>query len=533
MKKRIISALLALIISITALCGKMFNIINNAEIANVQSHLRVRELSVKRGNIYDRNGELLVNSKSETLACFIPCNESALALKELRGDNHAEETVLKGYFTTVILEENERIKVSNNIKALKIYERYPDSIALHLLGYCNKEGTGVCGIEKYFEKEISAHNGTLSIAYSADALGRMLIGEGVEIRNDNYYSESGIALTLDKNIQAITENALINGKIDKGAAVVLDVKTSAILACASTPTYDRNNIEEYLNDENSPFLNRALCAFPVGSVFKTVTAAAAIENEIELKNYNCTGSIDKSGNLFHCNKEEGHGEIDFNTALAQSCNPYFIELSTLTGAKNLLTTARAFGFSKPTDLGNGFLSDSGTLPTIKELNSDAAIGNFGFGQGKLTATPLKIATCYATLANGGIYNEPFLFYGRVDTNGAFLPEGRNGGKRVLKESTCIRISQALLQTTLNGTGKNAYSSLFNACTKTATAQSGQFNKNGTEIKYCWLVGYFPYDNPKYVICILKENGSSGGTDGAPVFKEISEKIYIEDIKSNQ
>ncbi len=533
MKKRIISALLALIFSITALCGKMFNIINTAEIADVQSHLRVRELSVKRGNIYDRTGELLVNSKSETLACFIPGNESALVLKELRGNKYVEETVLKGYFTTVLLDENERIKDSNNIKTLKISERYPDNIALHLLGYCNKEGSGVCGIEKYYEKEISTDSGTLSVAYSADALGRMLIGDGVEIRNDNYYSKSGIALTLDKKIQTITENALANGNIDKGAAVVLDVKTSAILACASTPTYDRNNIEAFLKDKNSPFLNRALSAFPVGSVFKTVTAAVAIESEIELKNYNCSGSIEKNANLFHCNKEDGHGEIDFNTALSLSCNPYFIELSTLTGKKNLLSTAKKLGFSKPTDLGNGFLTDSGTLPKIKELNSDAAIGNFGFGQGKLTATPLQIAACYATLANKGIYNEPYLFHGRIDTNGAFLPEGRKDGKRVLEESTCKRISEALLQTTINGTGKNAYSSLFKACTKTATAQSGQYNKNGTEIKYCWFVGFFPYENPEYVICILKENGSSGGIDGAPVFKEISEKIYIENLKSAQ
>ena len=83
------------------------------------------------------------------------------------------------------------------------------------------------------------------------------------------------------------------------------------------------------------------------------------------------------------------------------------------------------------------------------------------------------------------------------------------------------------KTITEGTGKVAFSSLFDSCAKTATAESGQYDEKGNEIKYCWFTGFFPEDDPQYVICILKENGSSGGTDGAPVFKEISEKIFIE------
>ena len=531
MKKRIISVLMALIITLTALTGKILKIINTSEIASTESHIRVKELDVKRGNIYDRNGKLLVNTETEILTGFIPSNESAVAVKKLKGTEFAKETILKGYFTCFLTEENMLIAESENIKNFNIYKRYPDNTALHILGYCNNEQVGVCGVEKYFNEEISALNGKLSVSYSADALGRMLISDGIEIRNDEYYSPKGISLTIDKKIQTIVENALINGNITKGAAVVLEAKTSAILACASAPTYERDNIEGYLNNEDSPFLNRALCAFPVGSVFKAITAAAAIESGVELKSYICSGSIEKSGNIFNCNKEDGHGKIDLTSALALSCNPYFIELSTQTDSENLLSMSKKFGFSKATDLGNGFLTDSGILPTSEELNSNAAIGNFGFGQGKFTATPLQIAAAYAVFANEGTYNEPYLLSGEVNSNGAFLPKGHTRGKSILKKSTCKTISSALLETTLSGTGKGAYSSLFNACTKTATAQSGQYNENGTEIKYCWFVGYFPYENPEYVVCILKENGSSGGTDGAPVFKEISEKIYIEDLKS--
>lgn len=533
LKKRIVSAALAIIITFISLCGRIYGIMNTSEIVSSQSHIRNKTLSEKRGNIYDRNGELLVNRKTHTAALLIPNNETALILKELRGDDFAESTVLKGFFTTVILEKNEDIKESESVKKLDIFERYSDSTALHLLGYLNEDDSGTCGIEKYFNDELRSCGGTLSVAYSADALGRMLTGEAVEIRDDNYYSQSGITLTIDRDFQIVVEQALENGNINKGAAVVLDAKTSAVLACASAPTYDRNNIQEYLDNESSPFLNRALSAFPVGSVFKAVTAAAALENSAELGTYNCTGSIDKNANIFHCNQTDGHGEIDFNTALALSCNPYFIELSTLVGGKNLLETAENLGFGTATDLGNGYLTDSGTLPTLKELNSDAATGNLGFGQGKLTATPLQIAACYAAIANGGIYNEPYIYQGKVDTNGALSPEAHESGTRVLNESTCKKISEALLLTATEGTGQGAYTSLFNSCTKTATAQSGQYDGNGKEIKFCWFVGYFPYDNPQYVICILKENGSSGGTDGAPVFKEISENIYICEQIRNQ
>lgn len=525
MKKRVISAILVLLISYFALCGRIFGIINTPELASAQTDIRVRELAEKRGTIYDKNGYPLVNRETNTIVCAIPNTQTSVAIAKLKGKAFTEDTLLKGYFTTFSLNEGETIEPTDNIKLFETKKRYSDNVALHILGYLDGDGNGVCGVEKYFENEIKNADGKLSVAYSADAFGRMLTGEAVEIRNENYYSLGGIALTIDREIQVITENALKNGNIDKGAAVVIDVDSGAVLACASTPTYDRENIEKYLDDENSPFLNRALSAFPVGSVFKPVTVAAAIENGISEDNFVCTGSIEKSENIFNCNKTDGHGKVNLNTALAFSCNPYFIDLSTKVGAKKLLETAKKLGFQKSTNLGNGFMTDSGALPDINDLNSDAAVGNFGFGQGKLTATPLQIAACFAVFANGGTYHEPYIYKGAVDEYGALTPSVKPQGEKALKAETCKRISEALFQTTTIGTGKGAYSSLFKECAKTATAQSGQYDENGVEIKYCWFAGYFPYENPKYAVCILKENGSSGGSDGAPVFKEISEKIF--------
>ncbi len=529
LKKRVISALLVITISFFALSGRLFYISGNSDFVSAQPHIRVRELGTKKGTIYDRNGKPLTNAETKTIICAKPTAENAVLISKIKGKKYAKSTVLKGYFTSFTTEKSKQINESEDIKKFDVFEKYSDTTALHLIGYTNIDGNGVSGIEKYYQNEIDKHNGSLAVAYSADALGRMLTGENIEIRSNNYYSQGGIMLTIDKDIQITVEKAMKTGNIDKGAAVVLDVKTSAVLACASTPVYERNAIEKYLNSADAPFLNRAFECFPVGSVFKPVTAAAALENGIHLADYNCKGYIEKSGNQFNCNKLEGHGKLDFNTAIAMSCNPYFIELSTQTGAEKLLNTAKKLGLGKSIDLGNGFVTAQGTLPDIKELNSSAAVGNLGFGQGKLTASPLQIAACFATIANAGIYNEPYIYKGTVDTNGNLIPSVQKEGKRVLRKNTCETIKNAMAKTTTEGTGKTAYTSLFNSCTKTATAQSGQYDNNGVEIKYCWFVGFFPIENPQYVICILKENGSSGGTDGAPVFKEISEKIYINNL----
>ena len=531
MKKRVLSFIMTVNILFLFLSGRLFSIAITPENVWEQSSVSVKDLSAARGFIYDTNLLPLTNTGYNYVTCFKPSAEAMGILTKNNADKEYLEKLSKGYFLVLPSEARDIYPDCEDVKTFSVYNRYMDNSALHLIGYTDKSGNGVCGLEKYFNDYLIKTGGSLSIAYSADANGRMMTAESIEIRDEGYYNKDGIVLTIDKKIQTITETALKNSSIDNGAVIVLDAETSAILSCASLPTYDRNNLEESLKSHDSPFLNKAFTAYPVGSVFKVITAATAIENKIELNNYSCTGKIEKSKNVFNCNKAEGHGKLDLNRALSESCNPYFIELGTMTGGKELLYTAQSFAFGKSTDLGNGFLTDKGILPELSELNSDAAVGNFAFGQGKLTATPLQIAALFAAIGNDGIYNEPYLLKGYANENGALSPIIHTESIRVLKESTCKTLKKALLRTTTDGTGKTAFSSLFNACTKTATAQSGQYNPDGTEIKYCWFAGFFPYDNPQYVVCILKENGNSGGIDGGPVFKEISENIYINYLNS--
>lgn len=517
---------LALLLIFSSLSARIYLLsVKNIYSVSTSNTLKTNTVAVSRGNVYDRNLKRITNDKEKYIACIKPTAKSFTEIERLLNKTEIEKELKKGHLVTTTVPEKDYFEMSNDILTLTTYERYDGNSLAHILGYC-KNDTGMYGIEKYYNDILAKSSGSLSLKYHCDASGRVLNGEAVEVYNDNYNNSAGIVLTIDKEIQKILENALINNNIEIGCGIVLDVKTSEISACASLPVIDRSNLEKSLRNENSPFINRAFSAYSVGSVFKIVTAAAALENNINNLVYECNGSIIKSDNAFNCNKKDGHGKMDLKTALTYSCNPFFIELSCNVGGETLLKTAESLGFNKALDFGNGYFTDKGNLPKAEELNSEASVGNLGFGQGSLLATPLQIASCYATVANGGYYNEPTLIKGYIDENENFTSDGFQKAKKVLKTETCEILKEYLLNVVNEGTGKPAFSSLFQSCGKTATAESGQYDKNGAEISHSWYVGFFPYENPQYVICIMKENGASGSSDCAPVFKEVAEGIYI-------
>ncbi len=527
MKKRVLCFGLTINILFLCLCGRLFSLSVMPKEASSQQGTRVKEIAVKRGYVYDRNLVPISTSTQKYAVCIKP---TTLALKQLSNiieEKKTLEQLTKGWLVIKKIDNPSNYENCEDIKPLPLIDNRSSPLLTHIIGYTDTSGNGVCGIEKYYNDFFKKSGGTLEIAYSADANGRMLTNEFAEIRDNNYYSKDGIVLTIDIKLQEILEKALINGNIQKGAGVILDTQTNEILACASMPDYDINNIGADLNNEDLPFINRAFSAFPVGSVFKVVTAAASLENNILPKEYECNGEITFSGNTFHCSKKEGHGKIDFNLALAKSCNPYFIELGVKTGADKIIDMSRCFHLGESIDFGNSYMTDAGVLPSVNEFKSQADTGNFAFGQGRFTATPIQISAIFSCIGNGGYYVKPTLIKGFADKNGT-LTENKNTKKeKILKNSTCNTIKNALEYTVTDGTGSMAKSDFYTCCSKTATAQSGQYDKHGNEVKFCWFAGFFPKENPQYTICILKEQGSSGGSDCGPVFKEIAENILFD------
>ena len=181
----------------------------------------------------------------------------------------------------------------------------------------------------------------------------------------------------------------------------MDVETGDILAMASFPDYTSRNLGEALSNPDSPLINRCLCAYNVGSVFKLMTCAAAYTQGLQDYRANCTGSFQIKNQTFRCHKLSGHGILDMKRAMINSCNSYFIQLGQHLHPALMRETAQNFGFGTQIPLSHSIISASGTLPTLKELNYPAEMANFCFGQGLLTATPLQITQMTCGIANDG------------------------------------------------------------------------------------------------------------------------------------
>ena len=345
------------------------------------------------------------------------------------------------------------------------------------------------GLEKYTDKKI----GTLSVNYNVDALGRVLDGDNGRLINKNYNSTDGIKISIDDNIQKIAEESAKS--LDKGSVVILDTKTSQILAAVSL---------------GGDYLNRSISSYAVGSIFKLIVAACALENNIN-PSYTCKSKIKVGDITFHCQNKHEHGKQHIKQALANSCNCYFVNLALKIGKDKLYNFSKSLGFGDSFNLyDNTFPVSAASFPTVEELKSDGQLALLGFGQGKLTDTPVHFASVVAAISNGGYYNSPTLNIKNSASN------------QVISSETCAILKNYMKNVVENGTGFNAqYKS--KTAGKTATAQSGIY-VDGKEQLNTWFVGFYPYDNPKYSIVVMREGGKSGAGDCCPVFRTIVEKI---------
>lgn len=498
----------------------------SSDAAASQSARRI-QIAQSEGMIYDRNMQPLVNRKHKTVLAVNPDNEALECLKAQLTDEEYEKIKDKAAAGKPFVFECEGYSGDcKSIIAMTVYERYAsDDTAVHTIGYDDSEGNGVCGIEKAFNSLLKSFQGTLSVRYSADATGGMLKGQTFETVDENYASAGGIVLTIDSEIQKICEASAERNNMESGAVVVLSAETSEILALVSLPSFDRENLSSAVNDDGAPFVNRALNAYSVGSVFKPVVVAAALESGIDENTvFECKGYVTVNGIRFNCHKNDGHGVLGMAQAVAVSCNSYFIQLSRLIGSEKILSTASALGFGTEIKLCDYMTSKQGILPSAEKIDSSAALANLSFGQGELLATPLQIAAVYCAFANGGYYREPYILKETVDGNLNVTAYYKNEiNNKVLTDSICRKTGEMLLQTVSGGSGRLAKPMCYEAAGKTATAETGWI-KNGKEVYHTWFAGFYPYENPEYVIVVFNEYGESSSTDCAPVFRDVADGI---------
>lgn len=496
-----------------------------------QTALRQRQYTVTAGSaegtIFDRNFTPLVNQRVEYRAVVLPTREGIQAVLPRLTDVSGFAAGVRSGEPFVCGVDGTDI-ASPDVTVFPIPVRQEgEQTAVHVVGYTS-EGEGVTGLESDYDGILRGETDTASVTYAVDALGHILYGETADI-SPIEGKNAGIVTTLDARIQGICEEE--GAALSKGAVVVMEVGTGDVLAMASFPTYSPDDLESALSSQDSPFINRCLYAYSVGSIFKLVTCAAAYRQGITHFTADCTGSSEISGQIFHCHDRSGHGKLDMKGAVTVSCNCYFLELSRLLDPVIMRETAQDFGFGRQIVLSSGISSTSGTLPTPEQLELPAEMGNFCFGQGFLTASPLQVTQMICGIAGGGDMPLARLIAGYT-LDGKTVENPKQVMYAKAADRNLAYYIQDLMTAAVNeNPDSNAVPSNVYAAAKTSTAQTGRYDEEGTEYCHGWITGFFPVEAPRYAVTVLAEDGGYGNDAAAPVFRRIAERIM--DLPENR
>ena len=521
-----------------------------------------------RGNILDRNGEIIVDNKISYDVMILPqdledIDQVLTLISRVIG---VEVKELKMTFKKNFISSSVPVTVAANIElkdAISLGEykieqpsiivvpkplrHYPyGALACHAIGYVNeidrwrltkledygyktKDIVGFGGVEEKYDYYLRQEEGGLSVEVNHRGKFTRVLGFAPP-RNGK-----DVVLTLDLKIQKIVEDNL-QGR--KGNVILMDPFSGEILALASYPNFNpevfvnkrTRLISGLFNDPAAPLINRAIgSSYPPASVFKIVLASAGLE----LKKINpstsfvCQGSIMVGSRKFSC--WDVHGAEDIFQAIAHSCDVFFYKTGLLCGAQNIHDYALKLGLGRKVgfDLAgetSGFIPS----PLWRKINKfqnwfDGDTANLSIGQGDCLVTPLQVTNMLAVFANRGYLLSPYIVKA---VGGLDLAAKR---KRLIgvpfKKSTFEVIAKGLAKAVSDakGTG-NALSVLpIKVAGKTGTAQ---VSRGAT---HAWFVGFFPLDKPRYVICVFLENGGPGHT-ASVVAKQIIEAMNNQGLR---
>jgi penicillin-binding protein 2 len=459
--------------------------------------------------------------------------------------------------------------------------RYPERFLLaHLLGYMNEVNAtdlqrnpgvyrrgdflGRTGLERALEgdpqhpEEPNLRGTPGEEVYFRDGRGQRLrayemTGTVANLRSVPAEPGDDFWLTVDVGIQKLAERAM--RAHPSGAVVVMEVHTGRILALYSKPSFDPNVWSGRLTqdakreyDENlyAPLMDKSLTAFAPGSVYKVITALAALEEGIAdpEMTIHCPGYYEFGGRRFRCHKRSGHGDMNLVQALYHSCDVYFYRVGELLGMDRLERYAtEVFGLGQPT--GVEVFERTGRVPSRawhREHSPNGWMPGFtlstAVGQGAVLTSPLQIARLYAALANGGRVLRAHVVLQAVGPDGQIRRRYMPEVERLLglKPEHMAIVHEGLVQTVHNeqGTGREARvpGNWMHIAGKTGTAEAAQFKKGASEefarwLKqdHAWFAAYAPAEDPQISIVVFLEHGGSGGKNAAPIARQILEQYF--------
>jgi penicillin-binding protein 2 len=445
--------------------------------------------------------------------------------------------------------------------------RYPFGAMLgHVLGYVKQRGElyippedagrfdfyegddeGIAGVEQTMNHILSARSGQR--VFPKDEKGRIVHDELMDRRIDPIKGHD-VFLTIDVRLQSIAEMALREAGVGRGAAVMIDPQNGDVLALVSLPSYDPNKFipeielndwKAYENDTSLPLMNRALSAYPPGSIYKVPVALAGCVRGQSRRIFMCGGGMQFGGHFAKCTGS--HGMIGLSDALMRSCNGFFYRYGIATGIKSIDLVGDWFNLGQPTGIELP-REDGGLLPSPDEAGtsdawSEAQTAFTSIGQGQVLTTPLQMCSVVATVAHGRHSYRPRLLsktYDHAEKTETPNPP-RLQADLVEKGATPqdLELVRKGLWKVVNGeagTARGIKSKEYEIAGKTGTAQAwleGKSHKDDKNKDFkTWFIAFAPYENPKYALCVFVENGLSGGGTSAPIAARILKQAMAMD-----
>jgi cell division protein FtsI (penicillin-binding protein 3) len=506
-----------------------------------RQHLKEWIVLPKRGALFDRSGEPLALSMESQSVYARPrriedvdkLSHRLAQILKLRATEVKEKLTGKKSFVWVKRQlssaEAEKIQALNADGIGMFYEpnrHYPQGhLAGQLIGFVGLDSEGLEGLELKYNDHIRGESGS-SVA-ERDALGRRVLIQGVE--GLHMPPGSDVHLTVDTSIQHMAEKEL-EGAISKyrakaGVVIVVEPFTGEVLALANYPSFDPNHYSKHSPEQRR---NRAVTdSFEPGSTFKTILAAAALEEGVVGKEdlfYCEMGKYSYAGKIIH--DTHPHGWLSFAKILQVSSNIGFTKVAQKLKKERFFKYIEKFGFGEPT--GIDVPGEVAGLVRRPEHWAAVDLATHAFGQG-IATTPLQLAMAYAAIANGGFLMRPYVMRRVVGAKGEVLVQNQpHVVRRVISEKTATQLS-AMLQdvTTEGGTGTMAYIEGFKVAGKTGTAQKADPLNGGYAAKkrVASFVGFVPANKPRLVALVLidePEVNVYGGVVAAPVFRNVAQ-----------
>ena len=549
--RRRLSLLLVAYLLLTAVMGwrlVSIQVLNAEEYRGLSDRQVQREVTLapRRGKLYDRAGQPLAMSLA---AATIFADPRELAENDLEPADVARQ--LAGVIDRPVRELTDALskdagfvylarqlprKVGDEVAALKLpgvavleeaRRVYPGgSLAAQVIGFAGVDGQGLAGMELGLESTLAGHAGKMSLERAP---------AGLEISSAPRQvlppvPGGDVVLTLDREIQAVTERALSSAvsrfNAEAGSAVVLDVETGQVLAMASVPTFDPTHLSGSAPEDRK---NRALTdIYEPGSVNKVITAAAALEEGLASPDskFEVPDGYRIGDKVFKDSHPPSSNRLSFREIIQQSSNIGTIRIAERVGPKRLQAYLKKFGYGTPP--GTGFPGESPGLMLPVDQWSATSLPTISIGQG-VSASLLQVAGVFQTVATGGDWVQPTLVRGTVGEDGRLQPAPAPERRRVVSEQTADALADMLVGVVEDDLGTCAQCAVpgYRVGGKTGTAQKPSTTYRGYEpgAYIGSFVGLAPADDPSIVVGVMLDEPRPvyyGGLTAGPTWAEIVE-----------